>query len=372
MESRYPAGRAFPAERLVIPDPARTLPLLRLHAWNATAYQIVNPGIFHWFSDAGDAVIGFVRCGRFCVVAGAPVCAPERLPSVLEEWRGFVHAQGCRSCFFGAAGRLHALLDGTAGYATVVLGAQPVWDPRAWPPLERLRPSLRSQLRRAHNKGVVVTEWSSERAHCHPELARVLREWLDRKPLPSLRFLVEPDTLGALTDKRLFVAERHGRPIGFVNAAPIPARNGWLSEQFVRGADAPNGTAELMLDTTVRALAASGAAYFTMGLVPLASTNWAPREYNPVWLRGLLSWIRAHGNRFYHFAGLEAFKTKFAPNSWEPIYAISEETDFSPSALWAIATAFCAGSPLGLLGRGLGRALRQEWRWLWNRAPTRR
>lgn len=46
--------------------------LLREYAWNATAYQIVNPGIEHWFSPEGDAVIGYVTRGRVRVVAGAP------------------------------------------------------------------------------------------------------------------------------------------------------------------------------------------------------------------------------------------------------------------------------------------------------------
>jgi hypothetical protein len=28
--------------------------------WNSTSYQILNPGIKHWFAAAGDAVVGYV------------------------------------------------------------------------------------------------------------------------------------------------------------------------------------------------------------------------------------------------------------------------------------------------------------------------
>ena len=69
------------------------------------------------------------------------------------------------------------------------------------------------------------------------------------------------------------------------------------TEQFVRGRSAPNGTVELLLDAAARAMAASGAAYLTMGLVPLSERTWLPAHYNPLWLRLLLTWVRAHGRR---------------------------------------------------------------------------
>ena len=49
--------------------------LVMLHGWNATAYQIVNPGMTLWFSSTADAVVGYVERGRTRVVAGSPVCA---------------------------------------------------------------------------------------------------------------------------------------------------------------------------------------------------------------------------------------------------------------------------------------------------------
>jgi len=217
--------------------------LLRRFAWNVTAYQIVNPGIAHWFSREGDAVIGYVRQHGVRIVAGAPVCPAERLDAVLEEWNAETAKHREHSCYFGAAGRLHETLTappepGTRrGYSTIVLGAQPVWNPQTWPEPAKMRSSLRAQLSRARNKGVRVIEWSWQRAENHPELRRVLMEWLQRKPLPSLHFLIEPQTLQALRDKRIFVAERNDVPVGFLNAAPVPARNGWLTQQFVRGAN---------------------------------------------------------------------------------------------------------------------------------------
>jgi phosphatidylglycerol lysyltransferase len=345
-------------------DIPRARALVLKYGWNATAYQIVNPGIEHWFSGRGDAVVGFVRRRRVRVVAGASVCSKARLGEVVAEWETDATRAGERVCYFGAAGRINELLEGTPGYATVVLGAQPVWKPAQWTGIIARRASLRAQLHRARNKGVTVAEWPPERATAHPALQRCLQEWLETRGLPPLHFLVEPQTLAYLEDRRIFVAERGGRVVGFVVASPVPVRRGWLTEQFVRGSGAPNGTVELLLDAAARAMAAGGAEYLTMGLVPLSQRTWLPGDYNPLWLRLVLTWVRAHGRRFYNFDGLEAFKAKFQPREWEPIFAISNEPRFSPHTLYAIAAAFTDGSPLWAVARGLGRALRQEARWL--------
>jgi hypothetical protein len=64
----------------------RVRQLVLQHGWNATTYQLLNPGIRHWFSAAGDAVVGYVVWRNVWVVAGAPVCAEERLDDVVESF----------------------------------------------------------------------------------------------------------------------------------------------------------------------------------------------------------------------------------------------------------------------------------------------
>lgn len=334
------------------------------HGWNATAFQVVNPGMCHWFSPGRDALTGYVESLGVRVVAGAPICAEERLGEVIAAFEQEARLHRQRVCYFGAAGRVMSLLGDRPGYSTVILGAQPVWNPAGWAAVIANHASLRAQLSRARNKGVRVEEWPAAAAHNHPALHRLLAEWLAMRTLPPLHFLVEPETLDRLEGRRIFVALRAGEPVGFVNCSPVPARSGWLTEQFIRGKLAPNGTVELLLDAAVRALAADGARYVTMGLVPLSSHTWDATCINPVWLRWLLTWVRAHGQRFYNFAGLEQFKAKFSPDSWETIYAIANQPRFTPAMLYAIAHAFSRGSPLIAVGRGILKAARQELAWL--------
>ncbi|HEV7594078.1 MAG TPA: hypothetical protein VGO33_03690, partial [Gemmatimonadaceae bacterium] len=63
----------------------RARELILRYGWNATAYQILNPGIDLWFSETGEGVVGFVGHGRTRVVGGAPVCDARDLASIAAE-----------------------------------------------------------------------------------------------------------------------------------------------------------------------------------------------------------------------------------------------------------------------------------------------
>ena len=349
----------------------RARELVMRYGWNATAYQILNPGIAHWYSAAGDAVLGYALHHGVYVVAGAPVCAEERLASVVDEFERAARADGCYVCYFGAEARLEGLLRAEDERAFIILGGQPAWQPTTWAPTIESHASLRAQLNRARHKRAAVTEWPAVLARGNPDLWRCLREWGTTRGLPPMQFLVEPRTLDRLEDRRLFVAERDGAGVvGFLLASPVPRRHGWLVEQIIRGRGAPNGTNELLIDTAMRAFAAEGAAYVTLGLSPLSRRAELDETVNPVWLRFILALVRAHGRRFYNFDGLDAFKAKFGPERWEPVYAIAADQRVLLRTLFAIGAAFSGGSPISFVMRAALGAARTEAGWALDSART--
>jgi phosphatidylglycerol lysyltransferase len=347
--------------------------LVLRHGWNATAYQLLNPGMHLWFSAAGDAVVGYVDFGRTRVVAGAPVCSAERLPEVAQELEASTNAGGRRVLYFGAGERLERLYADSTHHRLVQLGAQPVWDPRQWTSVVRGKASLRAQLNRARNKHVVVEEWPLTRARESPALREVLRTWLATRGLPALGFMVTTDLLRRGDDRRVFVAIRDSDTVvGFLVATPVPARSGWLVEEWPRVPTAPNGTTHLMVDAAMRAFAELGSSYATLGLAPLSSRGASTLAPPSLWLDAVLRWVRAHGRRFYNFAGLESFKASLQPAGWEPVFAVAQGTRFSPRMLRAVAGVFSGGAPELLVARAVLSAARQEVRRMLTRIASER
>lgn len=344
-------------------SPGRAREIVLRHGWNAVAYQILNPGFTLWFSAEGDAVAGYVKRSRRWIIAGAPTCSRERLPQVIAQLEAAARNDGCRVCYFGAAVRLYDDCKNPPLHSVVALGSQPVWDPARWHQMIIERPSVRAQLHRATNKGVTVAECPAPTPSDVHQMQHLLDTWVRYRTMPPMHFLVEPETLHLLTDRRVFLARRHGELCAFLVASPIPCRRGWLIEQIIRHPAAPNGTNELLLHHAMLTFANEKAGYVTLGLVPLSRHLPAHGPKNPLWLALLFAWARAHGRRFYNFEGLEAFKAKFHPTGWEPIYAIATEPRFSPKTLWAIAAAFShKQSPLLHGITALGMSIKEELR----------
>lgn len=331
----------------------RVRDLVLRHGWNATCYQTVNPIFEYSFFPELDAVVAYVRAHGRRVVAGAPVCSLENLTTVMDA---FEHLEKSEPLYFGAGKRVTESLKDRRKHSVVSLGAQPVWQPHDWNDRVLKRKSLRYQFSRAKNKGVTVREWSTEEAE-HSELLKdVLQEWLGTRGHPPLHFLVEPETLDYLSDRRTFVAEHEGKPVAFLNLCPVPKRNGWLTEQFPRKRNSPNGTVELLMHEAAQVIAANGSEYLTMGLVPFSIHG--ELNENPWWLRQVMDLTRVVGKPLYSFSGLNEFKSKFNPESWEPVYAAVNGRNFNYSDLLAVAQAFTGEHFLATLKRLVVKTIR--------------
>ena len=329
-------------------DPAddprpRALGVLRRFGWNATSFQILEPGFSYWFAGE-DACVAYVDTGRAWVAAGAPVAEETML---LEVARAFVRdakKQGRRALFFATESRFAG-----SGFDSMLVGEQPLWDPATWSQMLQGAPSLREQLRRARAKGVTVTLLTPE-ALADPQsgerqaIEALIARWSGTKPMPPMGFLVSVHPYSFPEERRVLVARQGGRLVGFAGVVPVYARNGRFIEDLVRAPEAPNGTMELLVDAAMRAAASDGISVVTLGLAPLAGAV-------PVGLRLASRW----GAALYDFAGLQAFKAKFRPREWVPIYLSYPSEQTMHAAVYDSLSAF---AQRGLLRYGIDTLLR--------------
>lgn len=310
----------------------RVLALLQRHGWNTTSFQVLEPGYRYWFGD--DACVAYFDTGRSWVAAGAPITARDRLAEVATQFIAAARAARRRAIFFG----VEAPFVGSAGLPAFKIAEQPTWDPRAWEGIVRGSRSLREQLRRARAKRVRVRLVDpAELAAGSPlraEVDALVARWLASRPMAPMGFLVDIEPYRFAELRRYLAAELDGRLVGFLAAVPIFGRSGWLVEDLLRSPEAPNGTTELLIDAAMRTFAAEGAAFATLGMVPLAGVD------------GWLRWIRERTRALYDFGGLDAFRRKLAPTAREPIWLAHPPEVGRPTALRDALTAFARGSLL--------------------------
>jgi phosphatidylglycerol lysyltransferase len=321
--------------------------LVFAHSWNPIAYQILNPGIQHWFSRQGDAVIGYVTCNHVRVVAGAPACSPTRIAGIIEEFECDAARERDGVCYFHVGPRFLSVVNNSPTHSSAAIGALPFWNPMRWDEVLSSNSSLRYQVSRAGRKGIVVTEMPAAIAATSQDLRDIREQWLSRKHLPPLHFLIEPDIFGHLIDRRLFIASRKHKVIGYLLCAPMPNREGWLFEQWAHDARAPLGTSEVLVHTAMSTFGQENFRQVTMGLVPLSDAVLPPGEPGPIWLRALFRFMRLTANPLYNFKGLEHYKYKFRPHHSEAAYVVVNSGHFRPINVLAMAHAF-AGSPMQL------------------------
>lgn len=315
------------------PDRARVLALLQGHAWNATSFQVLEEGFRYWFDEESGACVAYVETAGAWVVAGAPIAHGDALARVTADFVAAARAKGRRVGFFAVEERF---LRAT-GLVSLRIGEQPTWDPQRWGETVRSAKSLREQLRRARAKGVTVrsaraAEVADPASPARGAVEALIGRWLGSRGMAPMGFLVDVQPFAFPEERRYFVAERAGRIVAFLAAVPIYARQGWLLEDLLRDPAAPNGTAELVVDAAMRALAEEGSRYATLGLAPLAGATG--------WLLVAREWTRA----LYDFEGVRAFKAKLRPHAWEPIYLAYPPGASANLALFDGLAAFARGS----------------------------
>ncbi len=112
------------------------------------------------------------------------------------------------------------------------------------------------------------------------------------------------------------VVEQGGRIVAFANLWPGPGTIELSVDLMRYRDDAPNGVMEGLMVCVMRWGREQGYRSFSLGMAPLSGFENSPVA--PLWTR-LGSFLYAHGETFYNFQGLRAYKDKFHP-AWESRY----------------------------------------------------
>jgi phosphatidylglycerol lysyltransferase len=268
------------------------------------------------FSAAEDAFVMYGVWGRSWIAMGDPVGPAARTEELLWAFRELADRHDGR-CVFYEVGREHLPLYLDLGLAPLKLGEQ------ARVPLESfsLEGSARKGLRAARNRvereGCTFEVVPAEAVPgLMPDLRAVSDAWLAHKGGREKGFSLGFFREGYLVRFPCALVRQGPRLTAFANLWPGGGGEE-LSVDLMRFMpDAPHGTmdylfAELLLWGRTR-----GYRWFNLGMAPFSALP--DRALAPVWAR-LGTFLFRHGEHFYNFQGLRAYKEKFDP-VWEPRY----------------------------------------------------
>ncbi|MCB9474502.1 MAG: bifunctional lysylphosphatidylglycerol flippase/synthetase MprF [Candidatus Delongbacteria bacterium] len=268
------------------------------------------------FSPNQDAFVMYGVHGRTWAALGDPVGPLESAPALVRAFVEQVHDWGGRPVFYQVQGsRLSHYAD--LGMALVKLGDE------ARVPLEgftlqggRYR-ELRTVLNRCERLGIgfrVIPE--SEVAEALDALESVSSQWLTRKSASEKGFSLGCFSRDYLTRLPVAVLEQEGRILAFSNLLP-GADHEEMSVDLMRFADdAPNGLMDALFAHLMLWSQARGYRVFNLGMAPLSGLE--PSPFSKLWSPAG-RFVYRHGDAFYNFEGLRAYKQKFHPE-WEARY----------------------------------------------------
>jgi phosphatidylglycerol lysyltransferase len=296
------------------------------------------------FSESGRSFLMFGLRGRTWVSMGDPVGDPSEAEDLIWDFREQCDAAGARSVFYEVRAETAHLYAGL-GLQLFKLGEDARVDLRDF----HLEGGSRRNLRRTKSK----IERDGARFEVIP--ASNFDAWRDRLRTISASWLSDKGaaekgfSLGGFHEDYLrhfdFAVVYSGdKPVAFANIWKGGGKHELSLDLMRHEPDAPYGVMEYLFLELMLWGKAEGYQWFSLGMAPLAGLE--NHSLAPLWNR-IGAQIFVHGENFYNFQGLRAYKEKFDP-VWSPRYLACPGITSLPAVLL---------DTTALIGGGLAKAI---------------
>jgi phosphatidylglycerol lysyltransferase len=265
-------------------------------------------------SPSGRAFLMYQIQGQSWIVMSDPVGDPSEWPDLLWQLRERADAaQGRLLLYQISLDTLALAVD--LGLAIVKYGDEARVDLRRFtmdgPDAKPLRYAERRATREGATFDIVP---AAQMPEIMEELRGVSDRWLAAKGQGEKAFSIGRFDTDYMTRFDCAVIRCEGRIVAFANIWATQNRAELSVDLMRHDADMPYGTMDFLFLRLMQWGRDNGYVWFTLGLAPLSGLE--ARRLAPIWVKAG-AFLYRHGDAFYGFEGLRAYKQKFAPN-WEP------------------------------------------------------
>ncbi len=291
-------------------------------------------------SQDADAFIMFRVQGRSWVAMGDPVGPESAWEPLLWHFRELCDRHSGWPVFYQVpSDSLPHYLD--LGLSLLKLGEEARVDLRAFSLEGSARRELRYVDRRATKEGAAFEVVpAGEVPNILTELNAVSDAWLADKATHEKGFSVGAFSEAYLTNFDCAVVRHDQRIVAFANIWRAPAGKELSVDLMRHLGDAPYGIMDFLFLRLMLWGKDRGDEWFNLGMAPLSGLE--SRALGPVWNR-IGAFVFRHGEHFYNFEGLRAYKEKFGP-VWQPKYLAAPGGLALPRILFDIAALISGGA----------------------------
>ncbi|WEX87540.1 bifunctional lysylphosphatidylglycerol flippase/synthetase MprF [Sinorhizobium garamanticum] len=271
------------------------------------------------FSSDGSAFIMYGRRARSWIALFDPVGPLEAWPDLIWQFIETARANGCRAVFYQVS-PLGLAYYADAGLRAFRLGELAEVDLMRFELKGGKWANLRQQVSRGQRDGLEFSIVEPQAVPAIlPELAAISDAWLAHHSAHEKSFSLGAFDPQYLAAQPVAVLKCAGRIVAFANILTTATKEEGSIDLMRFSPDAPKGSMDFLFVQLMEYLKAQGYRRFNLGMAPLSGMS--SRQIAPVWDRAGRVFFE-HGERFYNFKGLRAFKSKFHPR-WQPRYLVA-------------------------------------------------
>ena len=333
-------------------SPAVILELVKKYGTHSHSF-LTTYGGYRYFplSGAGQephGIIPYIETSSAWVGACNPMTPPESRDRLLSEFFEGARKEG-KTAILIVVNADTALSAKSAGYKTMRMGLEPVFNMNDYPPPGRTWQSIQT-ARTLAQKGAKVEECAPDRE----TFDHILADWLAGQKVGALGFLSAVEPWTNAEHKRFFRVTYQGETAAFCTAIPFPSRDGWYLNDVIRRQNSPTGATELLILGAMKALKESGAKTISLGIIALAGLH--EEDPDHATLQKVLNFAYERTSLLLNIKTLQDFKMKFAPSSQEPVFLVYRTPSDGHLRVRDILNVVKAFTGKGLLGTVFSRS----------------
>jgi phosphatidylglycerol lysyltransferase len=340
--TRPPAGRSAP------PSPADVAAAASIVATQpvSDAHLVRMGDKSLLFSVNRDAFLMYAKRGRSWIALFDPIGRPEARPELVWRFVELARRHGGRAVFYQVPGESLSMYA-DAGLSAYKLGEEARVRLENFELKGSRRASLRAALNKAEREGIVFEIVPAGGVpDVMDELEHVSRAWLEEHDVREKTFSLGAFRRAYIAGGPVAVLRQGGRIIAFANIFTTALKDEATVDLMRFDPAAPSGSMEVLFARLLLHFKQQGYTWFSLGMAPLSGLSENPAA--PMWHRmGRAAY--EHGEAFYNFRGLRAFKNKFDP-VWSPRY-MAVAGGRSPLLAIADVTVLISGGIRGVIAK---------------------